>query len=103
MTNIRLDPKERRSLILQSALKVAEKNHQFTFNDVAKEAGVTAQLIVHYFTSKAQLQREIMRAALKQNIVPIVARGLVLGDRRASKASPELRALAQEYLAKRTA
>lgn len=103
MTNTRLAPKDRRAQILQSALQVAEKNDRFTVDDVAKSAGITVPLIFHYFGTKTKLLRAVMRAAVEQENVPIVARGLVLGDPHARKASPELRAKATEYLTERAA
>ena len=101
MKTLRLDPKDRREQLLNFALSIAAKNQRFTFQDVASAAGLTVAAVIYHFPTKAQLQRDVMRAAVKQSIVPIVAHGLLAGDAHARKASPELRAACTEYLSTR--
>lgn len=97
----RLKPDDRRDMLLQIALKVAEKNPQYTFRDVAEAAEVTVPAVIRYFPTKVQMQRDVMRAAVKQEIVPIVARGLIAGDTHARKAPDALRERCQQYLSAR--
>lgn len=103
MKTLRLDPKDRREQLLQLALDLAKKNPRFTFQDVASAAGLTVAAVIYHFPTKAQLQRDVMRAAVKQAIVPVVAHGLLAGDAHARKASPELRAACSEYMSARAA
>ena len=44
------------------------------------------------------LRRSVMRAAVRQRVVRIVAEGLVAGDKHAAKADPELKALAAAWV-----
>ncbi len=103
MKTLRLDPEDRREQLLNLALEIAKKNQKFTFQDVANAAGLTTAAVIYHFPTKAQFQRDVMRAAVKRSIVPIVAHGLLAGDAHARKASPELRAACTEYLSARAA
>lgn len=103
MTTPRLDPKDRREQLLKVALQVAEKNPHYTFQNVATAAGVTVPLVTRYLGNKVQMKRDVMRAAVRQGVVAIVAHGLLVGDPHAKKAPPELRVKINEYMAKRAA
>jgi AcrR family transcriptional regulator len=62
----RLQPDERRELILQSAavLFTALPYSQVSATDIAREAGITRGLLNHYFTDKRGLYREVVRRAV---------------------------------------
>lgn len=104
MTTERLDPKDRKEQLLQIALKVAEKSPgHYTFQQIATAANVTVPLVINYLGTKTQMQRLIMRTAVKQGVVPLVAHGLLTGDPHARKAPPELRERVNAYMAQRAA
>lgn len=105
MTQQRMPKGERRAEILKAALELAESKgvDKITQADVAKRAGVTHPLVIHYFGTVTQLRRDVMRAAVKQRIVSVVARGIALRDPHALKADDQLRALAAAYLSKQAA
>lgn len=105
MTQSRLPKGERRAEILQAALDLAVTKgvDKVTQADVAKRVGVTHTLVIHYFGTVTQLRRDVMRAAVKDRIVPIVARGIALRDPHALKADDALRALAAAHLAQQAA
>lgn len=96
----RLDPKDRRAQILAAALTAASNvgTDRITFDNVATVAGVSTPLVVHYFRTMTQLRRTVMREAVKQRVVAVVARGLAVDDPYARKADSTLRRSAAEYL-----
>jgi AcrR family transcriptional regulator len=98
--NHRLDPKTRKAQILDAAVRVAERTgtDQLAFKDVANGASVSIGLVIHYFGTMTQLKRAVMREAVRTSVVPIVARGIAVGDPQALKASPPLRNAAAKYL-----
>jgi AcrR family transcriptional regulator len=89
-------PKERKAEILQAALKVAAICGLTTFTraQVADEAGISPASVNKYFTTMAQLRRDVMRAAVRDECLKLIAQGIVLGDKQALKAPAELRARA---------
>lgn len=90
---MRLPKTQRRAELLDAAVRIAERlgADKVTHDAVANECGVTRTLVVHYFGTAPQLRRDVMRAAVKRRIVPIVARGIALRDSHALKADDELR------------
>lgn len=91
---------ERRAELLNAAIQLAETvgADKVTHAAVAAAVGVTHQLVVHYFGTVVALRRDIMRAAVKQRLVPIVARGIALRDSHALRADEGLRAECAAYL-----
>lgn len=100
MKHEKMPAAEREAHILASAIKVAEKvgYYRFTLQQVADAAGVDKTLPLHYFGTMIQLRRKVMRAAVKQGCLAIVAQGLAARDTHAQKAPAELRARALESL-----
>jgi len=98
-TRIRLDPKDRKSLLLDAALDAAVSQgfREFTREEVATRAQASPALVSKYFTTMAALRTAVMRAAIKREVLPIVAEGIVSGDKLAKAAPAELKtkALAQ--------
>lgn len=95
-TYIRMAPKERKAEILEAALKVATVCGFTTFTraQVADEAGISPASVNKYFTTMAQLRRDVMRAAVREGSLKLIAQGIVLGDKQALKAPDELKARA---------
>lgn len=96
--NQRLDPSERKARILDAAVEVARKHGVASTSRkrVAEQAGVSPALVSAYFTTMAKMRRAVVRQAIQQEILPIVAAALANGDASARKAPAELqrRALA---------
>ena len=90
----RMDPIDRREQILAAAVGMAGDVgfQKITRDGVATRAGVAMGLVTRYFGTMCQLRRHVMRSAVKNGIIPIVAEGLAIGDPHAKKAGPELRA-----------
>lgn len=103
MTRTRLQPEERRAAILAAAMRLArEQGYTNVRRDaVAVEADVSAGLVTTYFSTMAKLRRAIMRAAVAQGVVEIVAQGLAAGDKHAQGADEALKRKAGEYLINR--
>lgn len=99
--NKRLAPTIRADQILDAALTVARSRgfSRLTLVDVAEQAGVTHSLVLHYYSTVAQLKRSVMRAAIDRKVLEVVAEGLAIKDRYALAAPPELRKLASQRLA----
>jgi len=98
MTQYRLEPKERKALILTAAVTVARTKgfQHMTREAIAAMAGITPALVTHHYTTMTQMRRAVMRAAVQREVLSVIAYGLVTGDRYARKASPELRQKAMD-------
>lgn len=96
----RLAPKDRKKQILDAALAVAgiKGINRMTREEIAALAGISDGLINLHFSTMAQLRRSVMRAAIANHILPIVAQGLVIKDPQALKAPEELKKAALESL-----
>lgn len=93
-TFTRKAPSERKAEILQAALHCAAKHGftTFTREHVANAAGVSPASVNVYFHTMANLRRDVMRAAVRDRVLGVVAQGLVMRDRHALKAPADLRA-----------
>lgn len=91
---MRLHPAERKQQILTAALTVAARPgglSKLTRATVAAEAACSDAAVSQYFGTMAEFKRTIMRAAIKAEILPIIAQGVASGDKTVLKASPYLR------------
>lgn len=72
---------------------MAEKNGytRVTRDEVAAHAQCSPALVSHYLGTMPDLRRDVMRAAVKRGILPVIAQGLAAKDRHALKASEELK------------
>lgn len=89
----RKDPQTRKAEILEAAVRVAERTNYgyMTRDQIAAEAGVSGPMIQHYFGTMCQLRRDVMRAAVRRDIVKIIAQGLIADDKTARKARDEIK------------
>lgn len=92
----RYKPEVRKALVITAALALAEQGHflKLTRDSIARAAGVTGSAIQYHFKTMEQLRGDVMRAAIKQERLVVIAQGLTCGDGRAVRVSPELRARA---------
>lgn len=93
-------PEVRRDQILAAALTLAAANgyKHITREGVAVRAECSPGLVTHYFSTMAQLKRAVMRAAVTQCVVAVVAQGLADRDPHARKAPAALKAQALSSL-----
>lgn len=96
----RIEPEARSSQLLDVAVNLAAANgwQALTREGIAKAAGVSPGLVSARLGTMEALRRSVMRAAVRQRIVRVVAEGLVAGDKHAAKADPELKALAAAWV-----
>lgn len=89
----RSDPKVRTNEILAAAILDAEKRgfQNITIRSLANHVGCSRALIHIYFNTIVQLKRSVMRYAIKDENLLIIAQGLVAKDPTARKASEELK------------
>ena len=102
MTKKRLLPDDRKLEILNAAMKVAGRPGgwaKLTRAAVAECAGCSEGLISKYFGTMISFKRAIMRAAIQDSNLSVVAQGLAAGDKCAQKAPSELKAAALNTLA----
>ena len=89
----RVNPSLRRDQLLQASVEISRKTgyDKITRDGIAQYADVSVGLVTRYFGTMKQLKRDVMRFAVNNDIVEIVAQGLADGNRHAKKASPELK------------
>jgi hypothetical protein len=89
----RANPELRKEHILNAALSVAiERGYgKMTRDHIADTAGCSVGLVSKYFGTMLNLKRDVMRAAIREEELGIVAEGLATGDKHARKAPQELK------------
>lgn len=97
----RTSPNLRRKHVLDVALELAKTKgyNTLTRNEVAAGANVTPGLITHYFQSTEALRVVILKTAVSQEVLEVVAQGLTHKDPIAVQAPKELKDKAVAYLA----
>lgn len=97
----RLKPTDRKTQILDAALAVAKKQGyaHVTRDAIAAEAGCAPGLVSHYLGTMVDTRRDIMRAAIRQRVLPIIAQGLAANDRHARKAPDDVKQAALASIA----
>lgn len=90
---MRLHPNIRAAQILDAAMDCAVKHGytKFTRSDVARKIKVADGLINNYYQTMDHLRRAVMRRAIDNKVLIIIAQGLAAGDRIAAKAPLELK------------
>lgn len=83
----------RKDEIILAALNVAERDgfNNVTRITISNAANCSEALVTHHFGSMKKLKRSLMRAAVNQGRLSIIAFGLANGDKEANKASEELK------------
>lgn len=89
----RLKPEVRKGIILDAAVELALTDGLCAVRliPVAERAGVTNGLVSHYFGTVKQLHRAVVRHAIHNEVLGVVAQALAVGDAEARKAPDELK------------
>ncbi len=97
----RTSPALRTDSILNAAVELAREvgYRHITRDAIAGRAGVSMGLVSRYFGTMAQLKKEVMRRAVKQQILEIIAQGLANNDDHAQKAPKGLKQQAVKLIA----
>lgn len=96
----RSDPAVRTAELLEVALRLAaaEGWRTLTRDRIAAIAGVSPGLVSARLGTMEALKRSVMRAAVKNRTVAVVAEGLLVGDKQARRADAELRELCKAWM-----
>lgn len=96
----RAQPSVRRDHILSVAVDLSRRNgyKNVTRDEVAAGAGVSTGLVSKYFGTMVNLHRDIMRAAIRDEVVEVIAQGLASGDKHAKKAPDRLKLKAAAFI-----
>ena len=94
--NKRLNPEVRSQLIIDAGLRVASVHgwRAVTREKVANEAQISPAMINIRFSTMAQLLRSVMRKAIEDKMLHVIAQGYAAGDPTALKIDDELKRLA---------
>lgn len=94
----RMAPADRKASILDAALTAAKKHgyNNFRLTHVAEIAECSTALVMIYYKTMTQVRRDVMRAAIRGEVLPVIAVGIALKDPQCRKITPELRARALE-------
>lgn len=98
MKKRRFKPEVRKDEILAAALRLASQGHylKITREEIAAAIKVSGPVIHYHFKTMAQLRSDLMRAAVKQEVLTVIAQGLVGNDPRTARISDELKRQAME-------
>jgi AcrR family transcriptional regulator len=96
----RLEPKTRETQLLKAAIILAKRigYANITRDAIALEAGVASGLVSYRLGNMASIRTAVMRQAVRDGVIEIIAQGLAAGDEQAKKAPPEMRTRAAQYL-----
>lgn len=90
----RLDPEVRRAEILDAALRMSRLHgyREVTREDISRAAKCSEALVSSYFGTMVKVRRAIVRAAIDQRDLAILAQVIAAKDKHAAKISWDLRA-----------
>ena len=96
----RLAPKDRQASILDAALRMARLHgyQKITRADIALAAECSEALVSSYMGTMVQVRRAVVRAAIKQKDLTVLAQALAAKDSHAQKAPEDLRRAAVAIL-----
>lgn len=100
MKQTRMKPEARKEEILTAALAIASMSHylKVTREQIARKAGVSATAVQYHFHTMCQLRKELIRAAIKRECLPVIAQGYVAKDPCVLRAPEDLRRRAVEAI-----
>lgn len=91
-------PEVRKAQVLAAALVLANADHyqRLSRNQIAEAVGISGPSIQYHFKTMAKLKRDIVRAAIRQEDLGVIAQALIAKDDRALAAPEELKRRAME-------
>jgi AcrR family transcriptional regulator len=97
----RLNPADRHALILAAALRISRLHgyQKVTRADIALAAECSEALVSSYLGTMVQVRRAVIRAAIKNRDLIVLAQALAAKDSHAQKAPDELKRAAVATLA----
>ena len=96
----RMHPISRLHMLLDTALALSLRTgyRSVTRGAIARQAGVSPALVSHYFVNSERLHAAIMVAAVNNEVLPVIAQGLSVGDEIAERAPDNLKSQAARSL-----
>lgn len=93
MSSKRLDPALRKEQIIAAGLELAKSKgfYNVTREMIAEKSGCVGGTIQYHFSTMTVLRRDIMRAAVRKEVLEVIAQGIVNKSKVALRVSPELR------------
>jgi len=98
----RINPKHRQKLILDAAVKLSSMigYENITRDAVAEIADVSSPLVGKYFGRMSELKNAVIREAIIQENVQIIAQGIISKNTYTKRINVKLRHKVIEYLSK---
>lgn len=98
----RKEPEERKQQILKVAMQMSKRMgySHITRDGVAECAGVSNALVSYYFDTIDALKKEVLKEAIKLEVVQIIAQGIAQKDPNTAKLPPALKRKVVKYLSK---
>lgn len=89
----RMTKDDRKTQILEAAIVAANAKGfaSVRLHHIAEQAQCSTSLVMSHYATMPQVRRAIMRAAIKRELLGIIANGYVTGDPTAKKISSELK------------
>jgi AcrR family transcriptional regulator len=89
----RLAPDVRSGQILDAAVKLARRVgwRKLTRDNIAKAANVSTGLVSNYFGSMDNMRDEVMKVAVRDSILPVIAQGVADRNKVAMRAPAAVR------------
>ena len=86
--------------LLHQAVSVAAEHgwENLTREAIAQRAGVSPALVSARLGTMENLRRSVMRAAVRDSVVAVVAQGIARNDKQAMRAGSELRAAVVQWM-----
>lgn len=84
---------DRRASILSAAVEAAKVHgfNNFRLVHVAERANCSTGLVMLHYKTMDQIRRDVMRAAIREKLLPIIAVGIVLKHPQCRRITEELR------------
>lgn len=97
----RTSPEIRREQILEAAIKLSIKfgYTKITRDKIAEATKTASSLIAKYYPRMQDVKNAVMEAAIKREVVEIIAQGLTLNDPRALKINKSIKRKVMSYIA----
>ena len=91
---------ERRQNLLQAARQICERDglQALSVTAVGKKSGISQSAVSQHFTTRQQMTRALMRAAIENEWLIVIAQGVSCRDPDALKAPDELKKAALSHL-----
>jgi AcrR family transcriptional regulator len=88
-----MEPGDRKRQLVTTATQLAERTgyQKVTRESLAKRARCSEALITFHFGSMDRLRTAMMRHAVENSILPVIAQGLAANDPHAKKAPEDLK------------